>query len=250
MSHQDRLKDALAQHPLYRRIRSLDDLRMFMENHVFAVWDFMALAKRLQQELTCVTVPWVPASDPIYTRLINEIILDEESDEDGQGGYASHFALYLSAMVETGAHTKPIRQFVAKVAQGTDPLVAIQSPDIPHAARQFVEQTLQIAREAPVHQVVSAFFYGREDLIPAMFSAMVKHWQLEGHPVNGFVYYLDRHIAVDGERHGPMVHRLLENLSVANPSWQNEIDRVAVTVMTHRRDFWDAIVDQLESVPS
>ena len=41
--------------------------------------------KALQQKLSCVAVPWVPEGDPSLQRLINEIVLGEETGEDGQG---------------------------------------------------------------------------------------------------------------------------------------------------------------------
>src|SRR5207302_10266378 len=91
------LKGALLGHAVYREINSLGALRLFMERHVFAVWDFMSLLKALQARLACVGVPWLPAADPQATRFINEIVMAEESDEDGQGGFLSHFGPVLSA---------------------------------------------------------------------------------------------------------------------------------------------------------
>ena len=94
------LRDQLFNHEVYRSIKTPDDLRTFMEHHVFAVWDFMSLLKALQRHLTGVTIPWLPQGDRNARRLINEIVLDEESDEDGEGGYISHFELYRAAMVQ------------------------------------------------------------------------------------------------------------------------------------------------------
>ena len=63
----DQLKAAVApgrhkvlDHPIYGELSSLEAVAGFMEQHVFAVWDFMSLLKSLQNKLTCVQVPWVP----------------------------------------------------------------------------------------------------------------------------------------------------------------------------------------------
>ncbi|MFD9637544.1 DUF3050 domain-containing protein [Streptomyces violascens] len=97
-------RSLIVEHPMYPLLDSLDRIRVFQEHHVFAVWDFMSLLKSLQRELTCVGVPWVPQGPPTSRRLINDIVLAEESDEVGDG-YLSHFELYLRSMEEAGAGT-------------------------------------------------------------------------------------------------------------------------------------------------
>src|SRR6266446_362069 len=100
------LRTALLDHPIYTHVASVADLRRFMEDHVFAVWDFMSLLKRLQQDMTCIRVPWFPADNAKAARLINDIVIGEETDVDPDGSYVSHLALYLRAMSEIGASTR------------------------------------------------------------------------------------------------------------------------------------------------
>ena len=75
------LVDRLISHSLYAELRDEESLRIFMRSHVFCVWDFQSLLKALQRLVTCVEVPWLPTADPEARRLVNEIVLDEESDE-------------------------------------------------------------------------------------------------------------------------------------------------------------------------
>src|SRR5882757_1569608 len=109
----------LAQHRLYASFESIEDLRLFMESHVFAVWDFMSLLKTLQRGLTCVDVPWIPSRFPESRRLVNEIVLGEESDVY-RGMAVSHFELYLKAMRECGADTSAVETMLDLIASGMD----------------------------------------------------------------------------------------------------------------------------------
>ena len=74
-------RNELLNHSIYSKLKSEDAIAKFMETHVFAVWDFMSLVKALQIDLTSVELPWTPTKDNISRRLINEIVLGEESDK-------------------------------------------------------------------------------------------------------------------------------------------------------------------------
>src|ERR1700741_740783 len=116
MPKQDRyclatLRAELLDHPVYAEVTSVADLRRFMEDHVFAVWDFMSLLKRLQQDLTCTKGPWFPADNVRAARLINDIVIGEETDVDPDGSYLSHLDLYLRAMADVGASTRQFEAF-------------------------------------------------------------------------------------------------------------------------------------------
>ena len=116
------LQKTLFSHPIYDSlIKSDKNVRIFMENHVFAVWDFMILVKQLQRNLTCMDKVWRPPQDLLTARLINEIVLGEETDENlGGEGYVSHYQLYLQAMKEVGANTGMIEEFIGNISAGKD----------------------------------------------------------------------------------------------------------------------------------
>ena len=165
----------------------------------------MSLLKALQRELTCVQVPWVPTANAATRRLINEIVLEEETDLDPQGRPTSHFELYVQAMQECGADTAPIRQLIAAVAAGHTITQALDAAQAPDSARQFVETTFGIIQSGKPHAIAAAFTFGREVLIPAMFRQLVGELR-DRFPgqLDTFTYYLDRHIQLDEEVHAPL----------------------------------------------
>lgn len=238
------LREEARNHPLFRRITSLDDVRTFMEHHAFAVWDFMSLAKSLQDSLTCTAVPWVPRGEPKVRRLVNEIVLDEESDEDGLGGYLSHFELYLEAMREAGARTGPIERFVERVSSGGE--VAAALAEAPGPARHFVASTWEVLSSRAPHRIASAFTLSREEIIPEMFYSLV--WNIhERFPgkLSRLVYYLERHINVDKDRHAPMALRMMSQLCGQDQErWRQAADSAGACLRARLR-FWDEIAQQL-----
>ncbi len=239
-------KAALLGHPIYPEIDQLDALRLFMEHHVFAVWDFMSLLKALQRRLCCVEVPWLPAADPLGCRFINEIVLAEESDENGTGGFASHFELYHRAMSRCGANTSPIDGFLDELRRGKSVSAALESPAIPESARRFVRQTFDCIESGNICAVASAFTFGREDLLPAVFQRIVEELNVEaGGGLEDFKFYLKRHIGLDGEEHGPMANRLLLSLCGSDLSRWQIAEKAAVDCLEARHALWNAICEEI-----
>ena len=236
------LRQQLFQHPLYNSVQTADNLRLFMREHVFAVWDFMSLLKRLQQLVTCCNVPWMPPADARVSRFINEIVLGEECDEDGLGGYASHFELYLQAMEEVGADSRPIRDFLKAVSAGIPIEQALAKVPILPSTRRFVAATMQLAEHGRPHEVASAFFHGREDVIPDMFSRLVKSLPREGVHVDRLVHYLNRHIELDANDHGPLARRLVESLCQDDPARLQAAERTAIASIQSRIELWDGLL--------
>ncbi|MCC3158884.1 DUF3050 domain-containing protein [Hymenobacter sp. 15J16-1T3B] len=239
-------RQQLVAHSVYQSLHSLDDLRVFMQHHVFAVWDFMSLLKALQRELTCVTLPWVPKGSPRTRRLINEIVLEEETDVDPEGRATSHFELYLRAMQECGADTQPVQRLLEALAGGADVEAALAAAEAPAAVRAFVRQTFEVVHAGQPHAVAAAFTFGREDVIPDMFRHLV-HDLRQRFPgqLDTFTYYLDRHIELDEEAHAPLAQQMVRELCGEDEQQWQQAAEVAARCMRARVQLWDGIREAL-----
>lgn len=233
-------------HSLYEKLHSIEAIQTFMTYHAFAVWDFMSLVKVLQQKLTCTTIPWVPVGSTSTRRLINEIVLGEESDVDASGNPVSHYELYIKSMEEIGADTAPIKNVVSAIQRGQSWQDAIENANIPEVIKTFVRFSLKTASEAPAHVIGGVFTYGREDLIPDLFIAIVRGLanQQKG-SVDTLLYYLERHIELDGEAHGPMALQMMDELCEKSAKKWDEATEYAQEALKHRIMLWDFIAKQL-----
>lgn len=245
-----RLKDAVEpgrrkvlSHPLYRQLNTTDAVVAFMEHHVFAVWDFMSLLKSLQRSLTCVQVPWVPTGPMVSRRLINDITLVEESDEL-DGGFISHFELYLDGMRQVGADTTSIDAFIGLLRAGQPVLPSLRGANVPEPAAEFVAVTYKFISDAPVHCQAAAFAFGREDLIPEMFDQVVG-LNAETGNLSTFVDYLRRHIQVDSEEHTPMAMQMLVDLCGDDDGKWADCEKTIKLAFEARVRLWDGILGKI-----
>jgi hypothetical protein len=244
----DKLKEAVEparrhviDHPLYHSLDDLASVRTFMRHHVFAVWDFMSLLKSLQGSLTCVRVPWVPTAHASSRRLINDIVLVEESDElDGE--FISHFELYLNGMMQAAADRTAIDAFIGLLRQNVPVRSALQEARAPWPAAEFSSMTWELVEAAPVHCQAAAFAFGREDLIPDMFDQIVKVNNASGNRLSAFVDYLERHIQVDSEEHTPMAMQMLADLCGHDTSKWRQCEQTVNAALAARSRLWDGIL--------
>jgi hypothetical protein len=237
-------RELLLAHPLYRAVNDPQALRTFMEAHVFAVWDFMSLLKALQRKLTCVEVPWTPPPSRTAARLINEIVLGEESDEVAPGLTMSHFELYLEAMTELGADTTQITDFIAELGSGARDRIALEVPALAPHVRGFVRETLGTAMSGRVESIAASFLVGREDLVPAMFRRLLPSIE-RGRATVSLRRYLARHIEVDEGAHGPHARRLLGELCGSDMSRWQTATLAAKSALGARHRLWDGIIGSL-----
>lgn len=239
---------ALLAHPMYAQINSIEDFQCFMEQHIFAVWDFMSLLKALQRALTCVEVPWAPKGSPVTRRFINEIVLGEESDLDSNGKVLSHFEMYLEAMQQIGANTLPIHQLTEWLSYGKTLDEALYQLDIREETRAFVRYTFEIINSGQLHKIAALFTFGREDLIPDMFIEILREMQNQGQAnIDKLLYYLERHIEVDGGDHGPISLKMMEEICGTDlVKWQEATD-VSLVALEKRYQLWDGVKAKLQA---
>jgi hypothetical protein len=239
------LRTSISSHRVYELIDGGDAVRVFLEHHVVAVWDFMSLLKALQRALTCVTVPWIPQGDPTQRRFINELVVAEESDLGPGGRYTSHLELYIDAMREARADTGPIDRLLEGVATGD--LEAIDRCGLPPGAVAFTRSTLAGIIDQPVHRVAAAFAFGRERVIPAMFTTLRSAAELHKPRLNLLLDYLDRHIDLDAEVHTPLAFGLVAGLCGDDARRWQEAEAAAFAALEGRLELWEAAARAIEA---
>jgi len=242
------LRVKLEAHPIYAWVRTLDDLRVFMQHHVYSVWDFMSLIKYLQNEVAPARWPWTPGGDASVQRFINELVLEEETDValPGSEGHTSHFMLYLAAMREIGADADIPARFVDKVAgQGID--AALGSGLAPAPSAAFTRSTFDFLASGKPHTVAAALALGREHVIPSMFRAFLSRMGVSEAEAPSFHYYLNRHVHLDEDFHAPLSLRLLAALCGDDARKWREAEAAGAAAVDARILFWDGVLQALPS---
>lgn len=243
------LREALTDHSVYHQINQIEHLQLFMQDHIFAVWDFMSILKALQRNLTCVEVPWVPVGSAETRYLINEIVNGEESDVDEEGVRMSHFELYLDAMRQSGADLSQMEQFLALLSQKTSVSEALDIVGVSQSVKDFVNFTFEVIATNQPHIQAAVFTFGREDLIPDMFIAMVKDLHAEmPERIAKFRYYLERHIEVDGDHHSHLAIQMVTELCGTDETKWQEALTYSVKALQMRKVLWDGVEAKVQAV--
>ena len=241
------LKNRLRNHSLYSKIKDVDDLNIFSNAHVYAVWDFMSLLKFLQINLTSISIPWFPSKNTTTAKLINEIVAGEETDEDQEGQPVSHFEMYIDSIEEFGLNTSEIINNLNTLNNIETINKDIERLNIKSYVKDFLKFTFSVIKRGKIHEVASVFTFGREDLIPDMFIPLIEGINSENNDLNKLIYYFKRHIEVDGDMHGPMSMEMLSYLCNNDPSKMSESALIAEKALLARISLWDGIENEIKT---
>lgn len=240
-------KEVLLNHSLYEKVKTMADLNSFLETHVYAVWDFMSLLKALQAQLTCTTTPWFATKNPETRYLINEIVLAEETDLTIDGRRQSHYEMYVEAMEACGANTSGMEDFLSEINSLQNIFVAIKQSDLHPNIKAFLDFTFRIIEQGKTHEIAAAFTFGREDVIPSMFTVILKNFQANfpKTDLSKLIYYFERHIELDADEHGPMAMKMITELCGTDATKWKDVEEVSILALEKRIALWDAIEEKI-----
>lgn len=107
--------------------------------------------------------------------------------------------------------------------------------------------TFSIISKGKLHEIAAVFTFGREDLIPDMFIEIVKGLQeKEGVSTSRLLYFLDRHIEVDGGEHGPKSLQMMNELCGDDPIKWQEAKSASLKALQMRIELWNGILKQID----
>ncbi|AHM61687.1 hypothetical protein D770_17175 [Flammeovirgaceae bacterium 311] len=233
----------LLAHEIYVQLETLDDLREFMEHHIFAVWDNLSQLKALENAISSTNKFWIPSQDPVSNRIINEMLVEEESDSDGNGGYISHFELYRKAMQQAGAKTYMIDRFLVLMQEEKDLEKALEKIRMPESIKNYLRLNWEICNNSKPHELAAAYFLGREDVVSELLHRLDKYL-LNFHQKDLALYrdYLMRHTKVNEKEQKQRLEAVMNELCGEDEQKWQEAEVAAKKALEARYTLWDGML--------
>ncbi len=239
------LKHKITTHPLFAHKLEPKQVCKFMESHIFAVWGFMSILKSLQKKIAPNYLPWIPNENTKngLINFVNEIVLCEESDYIEGIGFVSHFEIYLMAMEQMGAKSDHLHKLITRIIDNGYDEKYLDDADTSDEVKNFLKYDLEVSFNGTLPEIIGVFTLGREKVIPNMFSYILTAIE-DRSSTNHLITYLQRHIDIDGDRHGPLSMKLLDvycdnaQLSLAYTS--------AIKSLELRLSVWDRVYAEIK----
>jgi hypothetical protein len=175
-------------------------------------------------------------------------VVAEETDLTLDGTRQSHFEMYVDAMTQCGASTTQINAFLKNVEETKNIFVSIKQSDLHPNVKAFLDFKFRVIEQGKPHEIAAAFTFGREDLIPNMFTEILRNFQ-QNFPetdLSKLIYYFERHIELDADEHGPMALQMVVELAGDSEQKWKEVQEVSMMALEKRIGLWNAIEAQME----
>ena len=150
-------------------------------------------------------------------------------------------------MKQIGANTSKIDKFIYDIKQSEDYRDCINNYDLAEEIKDFLNFTFDTIESRETHKIAAAFTFGRENVIPDMFIEIVRGLNKENSNIaSQFVYYLERHIELDGDDHGPIALKMIENLCGNDEKKWEEVKEISKKSIDMRIKLWTHISSKIE----
>ena len=145
-------------------------------------------------------------------------------------------------MKNMGAKTDQLDKLTSRIIDKGYNEKYLDDIDITAEVKSFLKHDLEVSMNGTLPEIIGAFTLGREKVIPKMFGYIlpaIKETSTSKH----LITYLERHIDVDGDRHGPLSVKLLntscdkEQLSLAYAT--------AIKSLELRLLVWDKVYENI-----
>ena len=125
--------------------------------------------------------------------------------------------------------------------------VSIKQSTIHPNIKAFLDFTFRLIEVGKPHEIAAAFTFGREDLIPAMFTEILRNFQANFPEIDlrKLIYYFERHIELDADDHGPKALQMVSELCGNDEVKWKEVETISVLALEKRIGLWDAIEENI-----